>query len=109
LYVQRGGVGAYQTNALGLAMTGAYGRIEASHSMNPTTHRSCQLPDLVDQIGCLVEASPCSMGVAGIGPFTGPNDGSCLVGCPNHNTVGSVRINKQSAQPACLTNGAYPL
>jgi hypothetical protein len=73
LYVQLGSAGAYQLNGFStpFPVTGAFYRIHAVHSLstipNPITgaNRTCQLRDMDDQIGCLVEASPCSLGYAG--------------------------------------------
>jgi hypothetical protein len=100
LYVLQGTAGAYQVNGFtpGLPVTGAYYRIHTTKSLNPTTGRTCQFQDMTDQIGCLVEASPCSIGYAGRGAL-GPN--------PN---VDAVKLNKQSPLDLCIqAQFLYPL
>jgi len=62
-------------------MTAAYYRIHQNRSITGSTlaaNTGCARPDSTEQIGCLVEASPCSIGFAGlkalIDPFTGTQD-----------------------------------
>jgi hypothetical protein len=100
LYVLQGTAGAYQTNGFtpGLPVTGAYYRIHTTRSLNPVTNRTCQFDDMTTQIGCLAEASPCSIGYAGRGAL-GPN--------PN---VDAIKLNKQSPVDFCIqSHFLYPL
>jgi hypothetical protein len=97
LYVQVGAGAAYQTNGFStpLPLTGAYYRIHATRSLNPDTNRTCQFADMTDQIGCLVEASPCSIGYAGRGALsTNPN-------------VAGIKLNKQSPETACIQSSFF--
>jgi hypothetical protein len=49
-----------------VAMVGAFYRIHSIHTMDPTgALAACQRESATDQIGCLVHASPCSIGYAG--------------------------------------------
>jgi hypothetical protein len=89
--------GGYQNNGFTTPMpvTGAFFRIHTNHSMNPasstTTPITCQFPDMTDQIGCLVNASPCSLGYAGRG-------------ATDHNpNTDAVKINKQNPIATCIT------
>jgi hypothetical protein len=95
-----GGQGVYQNNAFGtpFPVTGAYYRIHMTTSF-PTSGRTCLFPDMTDQIGCLVDASPCSLGYAGRGAVV-----------LNTNTA-AVKINKQSPETACIQSSffIYPL
>jgi hypothetical protein len=91
-----------------LPVTGAYYRIHAVHSLstivNPITgaNRTCQFPSMVDQIGCLVEASPCSLGFSLVSELGN-------IAQNNNVSTGSVNNNNQTPLPACIQSGAYPL
>jgi hypothetical protein len=101
LYVQVGSAGKYQTDAVGLAVTGAFYRIHTAHSLAPVSDAGpspkCQLANANDQIGCLVAASPCSLGAAGVGTLT-----------TNGSTTGGLKLAAQSPVPACVAGGQYP-
>jgi hypothetical protein len=101
LYVQVGGAGAYQTDLAGFPVTGAYYRIHTFHSMVPTpdagTTSTCQLGNANDQIGCLVAASPCSLGAAESATLT-----------TNGATTDGLKLAAQSPLPACIAGGEYP-
>jgi len=90
-----GGTGSaiYQNNAFAtpFPVTGAYYRIHTTTSLN-TNVRTCQQPDMTDQIGCLVEASPCSLGYAG-------RSSQALVINPN---TDAVKVNGQSPEVDCI-------
>jgi hypothetical protein len=98
LYVQVGPAGTYQNNGFStpFAVTGAYYRIHTSHSLqrvpvpSSVVPRTCQFADMTDQIGCLVDASPCSIGYAGL---------TAVVTNP---TVSSLKINKQTPETLCI-------
>src|SRR5262249_47232116 len=102
LYVDLGAGFAYQTLPLGpsgaATVTGAFHRIHLTRSMNSSTNRTCSFPDMSDQIHCLVEASPCSIGLAEGRPRPSLN--------PNTSVI---KINKQSRLDACIQAMAYPL
>src|SRR5262249_14975496 len=80
-----------------------YHRIHAIHSMNPAGIRACRFADITDQIGCLADASPCSLGVA---------SRAALVANPA--TV-VIKVDRQDFEPACIRGGSgllpfrYPL
>lgn len=99
LFMQVGSAGAYQTNGFTtpLPMTGAFYRIHTSHSMNTATNRTCQFADATDQIGCLVEASPCSLGYAGLGSISASIN-------PNSDAI---KLNKQSPVTACIQSSFF--
>jgi hypothetical protein len=104
LYVLNGNAGAYQTNGFSfpLPITGAYYRIHTNHSIAPAGDAgappTCQYADMTDQIGCLVTASPCSIGYAGR---------QALTSIPN---AAAVKINKQSPALLCIQGHfLYPL
>lgn len=73
----------------GIPVTGAYYRIHTTSSLN-AGGRTCQFPDMTDQIGCLVEASPCSLGIA---------SQRALASNPNS---GAVKVNGQSPVATCI-------
>jgi hypothetical protein len=96
--------GAYQVNnaLANLAVTGAYHRIHAMHSLAPLDipegAPTCQRVDASDQIGCLVTASPCSFGVSGR---------QALV---TNASAAAIKINRQSPLSTCLEGRfSYPL
>jgi hypothetical protein len=98
LYKQVAGVNSYQVGLLtGLNMTGAYYRIHTNHTLNPVNPRTCQFPDMTDQIGCLVEASPCSIGYAGRGSV----DHSPGV-CDKNPNSDPIKINQQNPETLCI-------
>jgi hypothetical protein len=103
LFMQVGNAGAYQTNGYTtpLPMTGAYYRIHTSHSLEvvtaPAVPRTCQFADMTDQIGCLVEASPCSIGYAGRGAIAASTN-------PNSDAI---KLNKQSPETACIQSSFF--
>jgi hypothetical protein len=88
------GSAVYQSNAYAtpFAVTGAYYRIHSTATLNPVTGRTCQQADMTDQIGCLVEASPCSLGYAG-------RSAANLAINPN---TDAVKINSQSPEARCI-------
>ena len=88
------GSAIYQLNGYTtpLPMTGAYYRIHTTQSLNPTTNRTCQFDDMTNQIGCLVEASPCSIGYAGRSSF---------LASTNPNTD-AIKLNKQNPNAECI-------
>ena len=47
--------------------TAAYNRIHQVETFIPGTAYNCQMEDMTDQIGCLTQADPCSIGYAGDG------------------------------------------
>jgi hypothetical protein len=98
------GDGSYQVVAASrsIAVTGAYHRIHAAHSLAPPTDAGqppiCQRADPTDQIGCLVRASPCSLAFAGRQVLDTSAE------------LGTVKIDKQSPELACIQSRfAYPL
>jgi hypothetical protein len=104
LYKAVGTAGAYQFNAFGtpFPVTGAYYRIHTNHSLAVPSDAgpapTCQHPDMTDQIGCLVTASPCSLGYSGR---------QALTTNPN---AAAIKINKQSPILLCIqAHFLYPL
>jgi hypothetical protein len=104
LYVLVGNAGAYQTNGFSTALptTGAYYRIQTDHTLIAASDAgapiTCQHADMTDQIGCLVTASPCSIGYAGRQALT-----------TNANAA-AIKIDKQSPVLLCIQGHfLYPL
>ena len=101
LYVLVGTAGGYQigNNETNLPVTGAYYRLHTAHTLSPTAGiPTCQQADMTNQIGCLVAASPCSLGYAGRGALS-----------VNPNT-GPIKINKMSPDLICVQGHfLYPL
>jgi photosystem II stability/assembly factor-like uncharacterized protein len=94
LYQQSGSQPTYASTTPNtpINVTGAYYRIHASHSLDPTsTQQTCRLASMNDQIGCLVQASPCSLGYA------------------SNSTQMGLKINNQNPAPNCVTTNWYPL
>ena len=115
--------GAFQVNVddSNRPLTGAYFRIHTSSSLLANSLGSCStaagtavcaLNDATDQIGCLVQASPCSIGYAGrhaslaFGPgnavVSGKNTAVCTQG------GGAFNVKAIPDATACITNFAYP-
>jgi hypothetical protein len=117
----------YQFNAFAspFQVTGAYYRIHTAHSLEPVVAadggvlseedggteeaRTCQQVDMTDQIGCLVESSPCSIGYAGRGA-------TANVATNDNASTNGIKINQQIGDPLCITGNdagvkgfTYPL
>jgi hypothetical protein len=104
LYALVGSAGAYQNNGFStpLPTTGAFYRIHTNHTLAPASDAgpapTCQLPDMTSQIGCLVSASPCSIGYAGRQALT------------SNANAAPIKINKQSPALLCVQGHfLYPL
>jgi hypothetical protein len=97
LYLQVGSAGAYQNSAYN--MTGAYYRIHTNHTLSTDTSiPTCQQGDMIAQIGCLVAASPCSIGFAGRSALAVDTRTAAL------------KLNKRSPDLLCIQGGFfYPL
>jgi hypothetical protein len=74
-------------------MVGSFHRIHAVHSL-VTPNVTCQAPSATDQIGCLVRASPCSLGFAGNSAVQG-------------NTI-ALNVNNVAPADACVRNLVTP-
>jgi hypothetical protein len=102
LYKQVGAAGGYQFNAFGIPfqVTGAYYRIHTNHSLAPGSDAgappTCQQPDIADQIGCLVQASPCSIGFGGSAT-------------PVRTGAAALKVHLLDPTPSCIQSLGYPL
>jgi hypothetical protein len=56
-----GAAGNYQVDTFGRSIIGAWYRIHSAHTLAPGGTK-CLQSDVVNQMGCLVQASPCSLG-----------------------------------------------
>jgi hypothetical protein len=96
-------------------LTGAYYRIHTSESLLSSATGSCgqntavcAQPDATQQIGCLVQASPCSVGYAGraaslaYGPGNSGGSTTCTQG------AASFHVKGVPDQEACIVSFAYP-
>jgi hypothetical protein len=87
-----------------LAFGGAFARIHAQvplwDTANPATKGlPCQQGDATQQIGCLTQADPCSVGFAGEGAKTwNPDAGSGIAG---------MRVNQIAGNMTTVQNGSY--
>lgn len=81
----------YQLNGFStpFPITGAFHRIHTTTTL-ASSGSSCQLPDMTDQIGCLVQASPCSVGYASRSTFV------------DNPTTAAVKVNLQSPTVLCI-------
>ncbi len=61
-------LGRFQADPWGRSITGAYYRVHSTRSLEEpdATKSSCRFLEASLQIGCLVQASPCSIGMAGV-------------------------------------------
>jgi hypothetical protein len=107
----------------GRPIWGAFKRIHTSQAMyaspsnttaidnnapgGPTPSPLCNKLDATDQIGCLVQASPCSLGFAGRGSetATGPNPGTSALTMTTNNT--GLKILGVPDNAACIQNFSY--
>jgi hypothetical protein len=92
-------------------VVGAYYRIHSSRSglVSPAHTRTCaSQDDATDQIGCLVQLNPCSMGYAGGGAITnnqGATDAEKTIAAP----VNGVAVSNASVQALIVGGTTYPI
>lgn len=92
-------------------VTGAYYRIHSSRSglVSPAHTRTCSTQDdATDQIGCLVQLNPCSLGYAGGGAVSnnqGPTDAEKTIAAP----VNGVAVSNTSVQALIVGGTQYPI
>jgi hypothetical protein len=113
------GYAQYSIPSLGTTVdfVGGYSRIHQVENLAGPGAAACQLVDMTDQIGCLVQADPCSIGYAGAGagdfwtrsnpapqPITGPFTSSPIASL----RVAQIQPSTASVQ-ALGTTGEYPL
>ncbi|MET0593151.1 MAG: DUF4215 domain-containing protein [Polyangiaceae bacterium] len=85
----------YETDLRGRRVVGAFTRIHSSTTLTPGV--TCTNRDATSQIGCLVSASPCSIGFAGRGAID------------DNANAADLKINKLHPTLACIQNVTYPL
>ncbi len=97
---------------ISLAFTGHYGRIHSQTVLWDKTAGStgladkgtlCQQQDATDQIGCLVQADPCSVGFAGDNGKTWGARANPVVASNN----AALRIQEVASTQTTIQNGAY--
>jgi len=91
--------GTYQTDKRTpiRPIQGAFHRIHSTKTMNtPNNVGVCTELDATSQIGCLVQASPCSIGYAG-------KEAATFAG------VAAIKVNAVDPITACIQNFAYPI
>lgn len=108
LHVYQGTTGSagYRKDQSKRPITGAFGRIHASLSMNTAnaTLATCQFLGATQQIGCLVQADECSIG------YAGREARATVPGGYPFSTVGTLLIHGWAASDANIQNNfAYPL
>jgi len=64
---------------------GGYSRIHQVETVLPGVATNCQMVDMTDQIGCLAQADPCSIGYAGDGANTWASRATYVSGCTSAN------------------------
>ena len=116
--------GAFQVNVddSGRPLTGAYYRIHTSSSLLANSRGACAtaagtavcaLTDATDQIGCLVQASPCSLGYGSrhsalaLGPGNAIVNGKATATCGQNG--GALDVKAVPDAPACIASFAYPV
>jgi hypothetical protein len=91
-----------QTDTFSRGIVGAYYRLHSTLTMNsPNTTGTCQQVDATLQIGCLVQASPCSLGYAGRTALTWDVPSGSPAGTLSVTTAG-LKINEIAALDACI-------
>jgi hypothetical protein len=110
------GAGGYTTTTVPsvpvtFAFSGAFARLHSQLVMfdpaNPGVNQgvTCQQGDATDQIGCLTQADPCSVGFAGDGAKTWGNRASPVVASGND----AIRVNQVYPTAATVQSGSYDL
>ncbi|MGD0677077.1 MAG: hypothetical protein ABSC94_16810 [Polyangiaceae bacterium] len=82
-------------------MTGAFSRIHTNQTMLNGNAAGCAYLDATDQIGCLVQASPCSIGYAG-------RESTTIAGPTGAVNVQSLKIKGRPDAIACIQTFQYP-
>ncbi|MGD0678685.1 MAG: hypothetical protein ABSC94_25025 [Polyangiaceae bacterium] len=93
---------SYALDDSGRPMTGAYARIHTTQTMNNgSVGPGCAYQDSDSQLGCLVQASPCSLAYAG-------RDSTAIAGPAGLVTVQSLKIKGRPDAVACIQTFQYP-
>jgi hypothetical protein len=95
-----------------LPFTGHYGRIHSQTVVWDTAHPAnkgvpCQMGDATDNIGCLAQASPCSVGYAGDGAKSWGSRATYLDGGSTPSNNQPLRVSQIAPTVTTVQNGAY--
>jgi len=93
----------YQADTLGRSIVGAWYRIHSAHTLAGAAATKCTQTDTTQLMGCLAQASPCSIGFEG----HAATDWDALSATPG-STV-ALKINQIPALTACVQSFDYPL
>jgi cysteine-rich repeat protein len=102
------GYAQYPISSLGITLdlVAGFSRIHQVETAVGATLGACQLVDMTDQIGCLAQADPCSIGYAGAGakdyfthanPAPGPSGGAYIT-----TPIASLRVAQVAPSPATV-------
>jgi alpha-tubulin suppressor-like RCC1 family protein len=91
--VGNGAAATYQTDSFGEPVVGAFYRIHSTQTLGQGT---CTQSDPAKQIGCLVSASPCSLGLGSLEAATQPG-------------VAALKVQALDPTPTCVQSMTYPL
>ena len=97
-----------------LPFTGAFARIHAQVPLWDTANAAtkgapCQMQDATDQIGCLTQADPCSVGFAADGAKTWGSRNPASLGGPIASNITGLRVNQVAGNTATVQSGSYNL
>jgi hypothetical protein len=107
------GYAEYPNPALGttLNFVGGYGRIHEVETIVGSSLAACQYVSATDQIACLTQADPCSIGLSGHGATTFAN--RAAPGGQTPGAIGDLRVNQIAPSATSIQQlglaGAYPL
>jgi hypothetical protein len=87
---------------------GGMGRIHEFETLVGTAAVGCQELDVTDQIGCLVQADPCSFGLAGNGALTWNQRPNGALGVPSSPATRAASINSHNPEQGS-TSLLYPM
>ena len=97
------GTATYQSDSFGRSIVGAWYRIHSAHTLAGATGTKCTQADATNQMGCLAQASPCSIG------FDGHEATNWDAMSATPGSTVALKINQVAPLAACVQSFDYPL
>jgi hypothetical protein len=98
------------TDPISRDFVGGMGRIHQTETMVGAAAVGCQELDVTDQMGCLVQADPCSFGLAGNGALSWNQRPNGTLGVPSSPTTRAARVNGVDPQISVAVDSLnYPM
>jgi hypothetical protein len=97
-----GAAGSYQVDTFGRSIVGSWYRIHSAHTL-AAGGTKCTQSDATLEVGCLVQASPCSIG------YAGRTADQWDVSLPSFPSTQALKVNEVLPLSACVQSFSYAL